>query len=108
MARGGGNELFNMIKVNFFTLLRLYLKIGEIQLDSIQDTSILDVLQKAEEVVVKKTSKKFLFKLLDEDGNIKLGTLILINGRNILDTDRLESIVRDGDEVALFPPGAGG
>lgn len=84
------------------------LKIGEITINSVSESSILDILQKAEEIVAGKGSKKFLFKLLDEDGGIKRGTLVLINGRNILDTDGLESVVRDGDTVALFPPGGGG
>ena len=84
------------------------LKIGEITINAVHESSILDILQQAEEIVSEKTSQKFLFKLLDEQGNIKNGTLILINGRNILDTDRLDSIVRDGDTVALFPPGGGG
>ena len=97
-----------MITINFFTILRLMLKVGEIHIDSIQESPILDILQKAEDIVFEKTSKKFLSKLLDEQGNIKRGTLVLINGRNILDTEGLETIVRDGDTVALFPPGGGG
>jgi molybdopterin synthase sulfur carrier subunit len=97
-----------MITINFFTILRLMLKTGEIHLDSIQESSILEVLQKAEAIVSEKTSKKFMFKLLDEDGHIKRGTMILINGKNILDTDGLNTIVRDGDALALFPPGGGG
>jgi molybdopterin synthase sulfur carrier subunit len=97
-----------MITVNFFTLLRLFLQIKELQLDSIQESPIRDVLQKIEDIVFEKTSKKFMFKLLNEDGSIKIGTIILINGRNILDTDGLDVIVRDGDTVTLFPPGGGG
>lgn len=84
------------------------LKIGEIRIDSIQKSPIRDILQQVENLVFKKTSKKFLFKLLDEDGSIKRGTLILINGKNILDTEGLDTIVKDGDTVALFPPGGGG
>ena len=97
-----------MITVDFFTTLRLFLKTREIEIDSIKESSILDILQKAESIVFEKTSKKFLFKLLDEEGKIKRGTLILINGKNILDTDGLDAIVRNGDTVALFPPGGGG
>ena len=97
-----------MITVNFFTILRLFLKIREIHIDSLQEVPILTVLQKAEEIVFEKTSKKFMFKLLDEDGKIKRGTMILINGKNVLDTDGLDTIVSDGDMIALFPPGAGG
>lgn len=97
-----------MITVNFFTILRLFLQMRELQLDSIQETPLCEVLQKAEEIVFEKTSKKFMFKLLTEDGNIKSGTMILINGKNIFHTDGLNTVVRDGDTVALFPPGGGG
>jgi molybdopterin synthase sulfur carrier subunit len=98
-----------MITVNFFNILRLFLKIREIHIDSLpEEVPILTVLQQAEEIVFEKTSKKFLFKLLDEDGTIKSGTMILINGKNILDTDGLDTVVRNGDMVALFPPGIGG
>lgn len=97
-----------MITVNFYTILRLMLKLGEIQLDAIREAPIRDVLQKAETLVLEQTGLKFLFKLLDADGTIKRGTIILINGKNILDTNGLNALVRDGDTVALFPPGGGG
>ena len=97
-----------MITVNFYTVLRLYLKLREIQIDSIQEAPVLEVLQKSEAIVFEKTSQKFLFKLLDEAGNIQQGTIILINGKNVLDADGLKAIVKDGDTIALFPPGAGG
>ena len=101
-------RVFCMITIKFFTTLRLYLKLGELHLDSIQESPIRGILRNIEDIVVEKTSKNFLFKLLDENEKIKRGTLILINGRNILDTDGLDTIVRDGDTVALFPPGGGG
>jgi sulfur-carrier protein len=35
--------------------------------------------------------------------------ILLVNGRNYLSMpERLESVLKDGDEVALFPPLAGG
>jgi len=97
-----------MITVNFFTLLRLVLNISEIQLDASPEAPIRDVLRQAEAVVFERTSHRFLMKLLNDDGAIKRGTIILINGKNILDTNGLENLVRDGDVVALFPPGGGG
>lgn len=47
-------------------------------------------------------------KLVDGDKVLHTGTIILLNRRNILHLDRLETPVRDGDVLALFPPGAGG
>lgn len=98
-----------MITVNFFTTLRLMLGLGELHLTSLEDASILEVLQESERLVKEKTSKKFLFKLLDENQAIKRGTIILINGRNILDMEeKLQARVKTGDTIALFPPGGGG
>ncbi len=99
-----------MITVNFYTTLRLYLKLGELHIDSIREISIRKLLSNIEEQVVEKTSKYFLFKLLDEKGTLKQGTIILINGKNILDSDGggLDAGVKDGDTIALFPPGGGG
>jgi len=97
-----------MVTVNFYTTLRLMLKIREITLEVGGDISIADVLRQAEQIVLAKIGQPFLFKLLDEQGALKRGTIILINGHNILDTQGLTSSVRDGDTVALFPPGGGG
>jgi len=47
-------------------------------------------------------------KLLDENGELKRGTIILVNGHNILHLEKLATPVKDGDIVALFPPGGGG
>lgn len=97
-----------MITVNFYTLLRLHLKLGEIQLAGIKEAPVGEVLPQIETIVLKKTSKHFLFKLLDDDGQIRQGTIILINGKNVLDKTGLSELVRDGDTLALFPPGGGG
>ena len=46
--------------------------------------------------------------LIDESGNIKEGYRVLINGREALHINGLESKVKQGDEIAIFPPIAGG
>ncbi|MCP4399329.1 MAG: MoaD/ThiS family protein [bacterium] len=94
-----------MITVNFYTLLRLHLKLGEIQLAGIRETTVAEILPEIEAIILKKTSKRFLFKLLDDEGQIRQGTIILINRKNVLDATGLTEIVRDGDTLALFPPG---
>lgn len=60
------------------------------------------------EIAEKKIDKPFLHKMLSKDGEILRGTIILINGKNILHIDKLDSIVHDNDIVSLFPPGGGG
>ena len=93
-----------MVKVHFFTLLRLYIKKQFVQLEWQQGDNVLSVLRKAE----KKTKKEFLFKLLDEENQLKTGTIILLNGKNIFHLEKLRTSIKDNDELALFPPGGGG
>jgi len=92
-----------MITVKFFSLIRLLIKQNELILDE-KDLTIREVLQKAQtEIPI-----KFLFKLLDAERELQHGTIIMINGKNILHLNKLESMVKDGDIVSLFPPGGGG
>ena len=92
-----------MIVVRFYTLLRLHLKLHQAELDWRSGT-VMDVLHRTQAQV----GTPFLTKLLDDDGALKRGTIILVNGANIVHIDGLATAVQDGDEVALFPPGGGG
>ncbi|QWV92347.1 MoaD/ThiS family protein [Geomonas oryzisoli] len=47
-------------------------------------------------------------KLVSGENLLRAGTIILLNRRNILHLEKLETTVKDGDVLALFPPGAGG
>jgi sulfur-carrier protein len=91
-----------MITIKFYSLLRLLVKIEKIELE-LDDMNISKVL----EVTAKSVKTPFLHKLV-LNGKLITGTIILINGRNIHHLDKLDSSVKDGDEIALFPPGGGG
>ena len=93
-----------MIKVQFFTLLRLLIKKQFVDITWEDGDNIFSILKKAE----RKIKIEFLFKLLDENGQLKTGTIILLNGTNIFHLERLDTPVNDNDELALFPPGGGG
>lgn len=93
----------NMITVKFFSLIRLLIKQNELILDA-QDITIREVLEKAQAEI----PLKFIFKLLDSEGQLLHGTIIMINGKNVFHLDKLDSMVKDNDVVSLFPPGGGG
>jgi len=92
------------VKVKFFTLLKLYLGIGEYELeldkDSITLNQLLDILEE-------KIGKKFTFKLR-EGGKLKKGVIILVNGKNVFHLNGIDTIIKDGDVISMFPPGGGG
>ncbi|TFB09013.1 hypothetical protein E3V08_01680 [Candidatus Atribacteria bacterium MT.SAG.1] len=45
---------------------------------------------------------------MDKSGELLRGTIILVNGKNVLHLEKLNTIVKNGDEIDMFPPGAGG
>jgi molybdopterin converting factor small subunit len=49
-----------------------------------------------------------LKRFIDDDLSLKEGCVILVNGRNIASLDRLETRVRDGDELTFTVLVAGG
>lgn len=91
-----------MITVNFFTTLRIFLNLKQVKIATPR-LSIADLLTQCETQI----SRPFIHKLLENEKIIP-GTMILVNGQNILHLRGVETIVNDGDEVALFPPGGGG
>ncbi len=49
-----------------------------------------------------------LGKLFDAATELKPYVIILKNGRNIASLHHLDTVIEDGDVIALFPPVAGG
>jgi molybdopterin synthase sulfur carrier subunit len=93
-----------MIRIQFYSLLRLLLRKEQLELPACPEETIRQLLQRVQE----KIATPFLDKLLDERGELHAGTIILVNRRNILHLKGLATPVKDGDLVAFFPPGAGG
>ncbi len=93
-----------MIKVQFYSLIRLLLKREKIELPTSDKENVGELLQRLQQQI----ATPFLHKLLDEKGEPILGTIIMINRRNIHHLEKLETPIHDGDVIALFPPGAGG
>jgi len=47
-------------------------------------------------------------KVLGEDGKLQGGVNIFLNGRSVRFLDGLNTLLEEGDELALFPPLGGG
>ena len=92
-----------MIKIKFYSLIRMEIGLSEIDLEFSSGT-IHKLFQEAE----KKIDKQFLDQLIDEDLNTQRGTIILLNGRNIVHLKGMNTEVKAGDELHIFPPGGGG
>ena len=93
-----------MINIQFYSLLRMLLKREKLELPSVENETVEQFLQRLQQQL----STPFLQKLLDEQGEPIPGTIIMINRRNIHHLEKLQTLVQDGDVIALFPPGAGG
>lgn len=93
-----------MIQIQFYGLLRMLLKQDRLELAAAEGETIDQLLTRAQQQL----SPPFLHKLVDEDGRLRPGTVILVNRHNIHHLDGLKTPVRDLDVIAMFPPGAGG
>jgi molybdopterin synthase sulfur carrier subunit len=93
-----------MLKIQFFSLIRMLLKQDATEVAWSEDETVQSVLDKTQA----KIATPFLHKLLDENGEPHAGTIILVNRKNILHLQGLQTPVADDDVIAFFPPGAGG
>ena len=91
-----------MIKIKFYSLLRMFLEQNEIEIDA-DNISMLSLLQK----ITEKTNKDLLSEIIEDEKLIQ-GTILLLNGRNIYHLEKLDTIVSNGDKIDIFPPGGGG
>lgn len=94
------------VKVKFFGSLREFAKRKEIVLDIERHKSLVvirDIVENLSEAINKELPQK-IFDLWMRNSSL----LILLNGINIRHLKEFDTPVKDGDEVAIFPPGAGG
>jgi len=93
-----------MATVKFYTLLRLKLGISEVDVEA-DEIPLKELLYKVKETI---NSDLIIQKTMDDDGSLRRGINILVNGQNILSLDRLDTIIKNDDVVGLFPVGGGG
>ena len=93
-----------MLQIQFFSLIRMLLKRNAVEIPWDEGDTVQSVLDKTQAQV----ATPFLHKLLNEQGAPHAGTIILVNRKNILHLQGLQTPVADNDVLAFFPPGAGG
>lgn len=93
-----------MAKVRFYGILRLNLGLESLEVPLENPTNIKKFLEKTEKVI----EKSFLKKLINENDQIIPGSIILVNKINIFHLSKLETEIKNTDEIGIFPPGAGG
>jgi len=91
------------INVKLFATLRLKLGIAELEVVTDKPVTIMHLL----ELVSQKLDTDIIPELI-EDGKIMVGTILLINGKNIFHAEKLETMINEECEVSIFPPAGGG
>lgn len=92
------------LKVKFYSLFRINLKSPGTEYELETEITIAELIKKLDQ----EYEGYFTQKLLDEEGRISPGSIILVNGHNVLHLNKLETEVNNQDTVTLFPPSAGG
>jgi len=91
------------MQIKFFGTLYLELKRGEIELKLDQPKSIKNLLQDLSSQLGPQFHRK-----LFQNHQLRQGVIILKNGANILHLQGLDTVIKDEDTLAIFPPGGGG
>lgn len=87
------------IKVRLFANFREFTKTGELEIEGNTVRDVLDVI-----------CGKFpgLENILFKDGVLVPYVNIFLNGENVIGSVGLDSPIKSGDEIAIFPPVSGG
>jgi len=91
------------IRVKFFAALWEITGEKEVELDGTNMT-VREVLQK----LIERYGETFKKEIMDNDDKVKDHYVILVNGRNIVFLDGINTKVKDGDLISVFPPVGGG
>jgi len=90
------------VKVKFYANFRRKYGVKEVEVDC--DGGLKSLVEALNEKV--KGVKEDIFD--EKEGDVKGDVLFLINGVNVKTMDKAKISFSDGDQVAIFPPIAGG
>ena len=89
------------VKVEFFNMLRD--KLGGLKYVEMENVNTLrDVLKRLDEMFPHIRGEIWDGKKVRDD------YIVMINGRNMLFVGKEDAPLKDGDEISIFPPAAGG
>jgi molybdopterin synthase sulfur carrier subunit len=91
------------VHVKIFATLRLALGRGEVFLDFDSPPTVWKLV----EAISREVGEDISPWLVHPDNSIQMGTMVLLEGKNILHMDGMETIV-DVSSVSIFPPAGGG
>lgn len=91
------------IEVKFFATLRLYLGVASVNIEFKNPITVKELI----DYLVNKFNDVKIRDYLLENGKIRVGTMILINGKNIIHLNGLETKIEEGI-ISIFPPAGGG
>ena len=89
------------MKVELFSFLRQAAGTSEINIQARDVRALLELLSDV-------YGEEFKKLILETDVTLKEGVNVLVNGRNILFLEGLETVLNPEDTVTLIPPAAGG
>jgi len=92
------------VQVKFFTTLREVTGKKEEEVESSSTITVKELLTQ----LSKKYGREFRDYVYDDKGEVRTYIQVLINGRDIDVFQGLETKLKEGDTVAIFPPVGGG
>jgi len=92
------------VQVKFFTTLREITGKKDEEVESSSDLTVKELFTRLSE----KYGTEFTDYVYDEKGEVRTHIQVLINGRDIDLFQGLETKLKEGDTVAIFPPVGGG
>jgi len=92
-----------IMKVRLFATLRQVAGTKEVEVDLEAGETVRHALERV--VELRPNLKERIF---DERGELQRSVIILLRGRNIRLEEGLDTVLGEGDYLALFPPLAGG
>ncbi len=93
------------MKVKFFATFRDMVNLKELEMDLTESQSPT-IKMLLDDIIEKYPLLQT--EIYYEDGTVRRMTHILVNGRNIIHLDGLQTKIKSSDEVALIPPVGGG